>query len=125
MLKPRQQSGSQQIAQSIFRGTVLASSAVPAFIRELTPFQIPTRLIPILIKNYGQLDINTGASEGIGLGTSGGDQEYMTEEGIGPAGDKRTSIRPSLNLGTDPFDRYMNFAINDEWFGPPAPNRTR
>ena len=69
-------------------------------------------------QNYGQLDINKDISEGIALGTSGGDQEYMTEEGIGPAGDKRKSIRPSLDQGTAPFDRYMNFAINDEWFGP-------
>ena len=67
---------------------------------------------------YGELDLNNDVSNGIALGGSGGDQEYFVEENIGPEGDQRTAIRPALGEGSEPFDRFINFAIVDEHFGP-------
>jgi hypothetical protein len=68
---------------------------------------------------YAELDLNQGVEIGLTRGSSGGDQEYFVEDGVGPAGDLRTAICPALGDGTDTnFDRYMNFAIVDQWFGP-------
>lgn len=67
---------------------------------------------------YAELDLNTGLEDNLALGNSGGDQEYIVEYDIGPANDKRTAVRPSLDLGTDPFDSFINFAIQNEVFGP-------
>ena len=39
-------------------------------------------------------------------------------EEAGPAGDVRLSIRPSMNDGAPPFDRFINFSILNEHFGP-------
>lgn len=68
---------------------------------------------------YAELDLNEGIEFGLTTGNSGGDQEYFIEYDVGPAGDLRAAIRPALNEGADTnFDRYMNFSIVDEWFGP-------
>ena len=67
---------------------------------------------------YAELDLNEGIIDGLDVGTNGGDQEYILEDGIGPAGDKRYSIRPALGEASDPFDSHINFAILDEIFGP-------
>ena len=67
---------------------------------------------------YAELDHNTGLKEGLDVGSSGGDQEYLIEVNIGPANDQRTALRPALGEGTDPFDRFVNYSILDEWFGP-------
>ncbi|MDP8246002.1 MAG: hypothetical protein P9L94_18105 [Candidatus Hinthialibacter antarcticus] len=66
---------------------------------------------------FAELDIEGGIVNGLDFGGNGGDQEYITEE-AGPAGEIRLSIRPSMTDGTDPFDRYINFSILDEHFGP-------
>jgi hypothetical protein len=76
---------------------------------------------------YAQLDIDKGISEGLDFGVNGGDQEYFIEDNVGPENDKRTAIRPALDEGTvsPEFDRFMNFSILDEWFGPSTqPNAT-
>lgn len=67
---------------------------------------------------YAELDLNKGIKDGLDVGSSGGDQEYIIENNIGPANDRRTAIRPALDRGSDPFDRYMNFSILEERFGP-------
>ncbi len=67
---------------------------------------------------YAEMDLDQDLFDHLNMANNGGDQEYIIEEGIGPAGDIRTAVRPALDLGTDPFDRYMNFAILDEVFGP-------
>lgn len=68
---------------------------------------------------YAELDLNTGLVDNLDMGGNGGDQEYFIEDGIGPAHDKRRAVRPALGEGTDPnFDRFMNFAILNEVFGP-------
>ncbi|MBZ0256424.1 hypothetical protein K8I31_10195, partial [bacterium] len=66
---------------------------------------------------FAELDIEGGVVNGLDLGTSGGDQEYIVEE-AGPAGEVRLSVRPAMDLGTDPFDRFINFSILNEHFGP-------
>ncbi len=69
-------------------------------------------------ENYAEMDLDQGINDGLDMGGSGGDQEYLIEDNIGPAGDQRTAVRPALGDGSDPFDRYMNFSILDEIFGP-------
>ncbi|MBI1388469.1 MAG: hypothetical protein GC154_08475 [bacterium] len=70
--------------------------------------------------NYAELDINSGLKDGLDMGNNGGDQQWIQTDNIGPAGDKRTAVRPALDQGAAPFDRFMNFAILDERFGPNA-----
>lgn len=67
---------------------------------------------------YAELDLHNNVSIGLDVGSNGGDQEYIISSDVGPAGDLRTAIRPALGEGSDPFDRYMNFSILDEHFGP-------
>lgn len=68
---------------------------------------------------YAELDLNTGLVDNLDMSSSGGDQEYIIEEGIGPDNDKRRAVRPALGEGADSnFDRYMNFMIQNEVFGP-------
>lgn len=74
---------------------------------------------------YAELDIDKDLRLGLDMGASGGDQQWIRNEDIGPAGDRRAAVRPALGEGSGPFDRYMNFAIMDEWFGPSdQPNAT-
>ncbi len=68
---------------------------------------------------YAEFNIDDPALNfGLDYGTSGGDQEYLVEDDIGPAGDKRSAIRPALGDGSDPFDSHINFSIINEHFGP-------
>ncbi|MEW6237132.1 MAG: hypothetical protein AB1656_17255 [Candidatus Omnitrophota bacterium] len=67
---------------------------------------------------YAELDLDKGLVDHLDMGGGGGDQEHIIDGNIGPAGDKRFAVRPALNKGTTPFDRYVNFAILDEIFGP-------
>lgn len=67
---------------------------------------------------YAELDLHNEIRNHLDMGNNGGDQEYIIEDNIGPAGDKRTAVRPALDQGSGPFDRFMNFAILDEVFGP-------
>ncbi len=68
--------------------------------------------------NYAELDLANGVSNGLGLGSSGGDQ-MMIEEEAGPAADRRRAIRPAHDDGTPGFEhQYLNFAILDEALGP-------
>lgn len=68
--------------------------------------------------NYAEWDIENGVVDGLDLGSNGGDQEWIVDEDIGPANDKRLAVRPALDLGTPPFDPFINWAILDERFGP-------
>lgn len=63
-------------------------------------------------------DIDNNIENGIALAGSGGDQEWIIDGDVGPANDRRFAVRPALDLGTDPFDRYINWTIQNEWFGP-------
>ena len=68
---------------------------------------------------YAELDINKDVKDNLDMAASGGDQEWVTVEGVGPANDKRKAVSPALDKGTDTnFDRYMNFSILNEVFGP-------
>jgi len=68
---------------------------------------------------YAELDLNESIENGLHPGPNGGDQEYWIEDGVGPAGDLRTALRPALNEGADfNFDRYINFQLDQDWFGP-------
>ncbi|RJP25934.1 MAG: hypothetical protein C4527_16460 [Candidatus Omnitrophota bacterium] len=80
---------------------------------------------PDLYDNYAEWDINKGVVDGLDLGSSGGDQEWIIDNGIGPANDKRTAVRSALNLGSTPFDRYINWAILNERFGPSSQPNAR
>lgn len=67
---------------------------------------------------YAELDLDKEITDNLDIGPNSGDQEFFIEEDVGPAGDKRRAVRPALSEGSDPFDRYMNFAIQNEVFGP-------
>ncbi|MBN2326455.1 MAG: hypothetical protein JXR73_04810 [Candidatus Omnitrophica bacterium] len=67
---------------------------------------------------YAELDLDQGVVDNLDVGSNGGDQEYIIENNIGPAGDQRTALRPALEDGSDPFDRYVNFSLLNEVFGP-------
>ncbi|MBN2326453.1 MAG: hypothetical protein JXR73_04800 [Candidatus Omnitrophica bacterium] len=67
---------------------------------------------------YAELDLDKGVVDNLDVGNSGGDQEYIIEDNIGPAGDQRKALRPALGDGGDPFDRFVNFSILNEVFGP-------
>ncbi len=66
---------------------------------------------------FAELDIEGGVVNGLDFGGNGGDQEYIVEE-AGPAGEERLSLRPALSDGAAPFDRFVNFSVLDEHFGP-------
>lgn len=59
--------------------------------------------------NYAELDLGAGITNGIDLGTSGGDQVY-TVETAGPATDTRLSVRPN--------GANLNFMIVTNALGP-------
>ena len=68
---------------------------------------------------YAQWDLQNNIEEGLTLGSNGGDQEWITDENIGPAGDKRSAVRSAQGEGLDPNpDSYINWAILNELFGP-------
>jgi hypothetical protein len=68
--------------------------------------------------NFAEMDLQSGALNGLAPGTSGGDQEMIQEE-TGPANDRRMAIRPASKDGSAQFaHRYLNFAITDEKLGP-------
>ncbi len=65
--------------------------------------------------NFAELDLARGITDGLDVGTSGGDQFMVTEE-AGPVGDRRMAVRPSYgDIGTGQF---LNFAILTNAFGP-------
>lgn len=74
---------------------------------------------------YAELDLNAGLVDNLDMGGGGGDSEYFIEDGIGPANDQRRAVRPALGEGSPPFDRYMNFAILNEVFGPSSQPNAR
>ncbi|MDA0750220.1 MAG: hypothetical protein O2964_05840 [Verrucomicrobia bacterium] len=71
-----------------------------------------------LYGNFAEYDLHNEIQNGLGAGNNGGDQEMITEE-AGPDGDRRLAVRPAMDDGTPGFPHiYMNFAIQDEVFGP-------
>ncbi len=82
------------------------------------PLPDATDFNPDLYDNYAEWDINNGIVDGLDLGSNGGDQEWIIDENIGPADDLRAAVRPALDLGSPPFDSFINWAILDERFGP-------
>jgi hypothetical protein len=71
-----------------------------------------------LYGQYAELDLATGVSNGLEVGTSGGDQEMIVAE-AGPAGDRRLAVRPAHDDGSGGAPHhYLNFAIMDEALGP-------
>ena len=68
--------------------------------------------------NYAELDLQNGITNGIGVGSSGGDQ-LMAVEMAGPPGDQRLSERP------DGGDNYLQFAILNPVFGPTYQDNAR
>jgi hypothetical protein len=68
--------------------------------------------------NYAELDLQNGISNGIGVGTSGGDQ-LMVVETAGPANDQRLSERP------DGIYNNIQFAILNTVFGPSYQDNAR
>ncbi|HVR74993.1 MAG TPA: dockerin type I repeat-containing protein [Planctomycetota bacterium] len=75
--------------------------------------------------NYAELDLGAGIENGITPGTSGGDQEMITEE-AGPVDDRRQAIRPAFDNGTPGFaHQFMNFSIVGEPLGPSSQPNAR
>ncbi|MDA7632057.1 hypothetical protein N8778_04440 [Verrucomicrobia bacterium] len=71
-----------------------------------------------LYGNFAEYDLQLETQNGLGPGNSGGDQEMVMEE-AGPDEDRRLAVRAAIEDGTEGFPhRYMNFAIQDEIFGP-------
>jgi hypothetical protein len=68
--------------------------------------------------NYAELDLQNGITNGIGVGSSGGDQ-FMAWELAGPANDQRLSERP------DQGDNNIQFAILNDVFGPTYQDNAR
>ncbi len=62
--------------------------------------------------NYAELDLANGITNGLGLGTSSGDQSFVVEN-AGPTGDQRLSVRPDASPGY-----YLNFQILTNALGP-------
>jgi hypothetical protein len=68
---------------------------------------------------YAEYNVDTDYSEGLTLGTNGGDQQYEVIDNAGPSQDQRRAIR------SIPGNSYINFSIVDEPFGPSSqPNAT-
>jgi len=68
--------------------------------------------------NYAELDLQNGITNGIGVGSSGGDQ-LMVVEMAGPANDQRLSERP------DGVYNNIQFAILNTVFGPTYQDNAR
>jgi hypothetical protein len=69
--------------------------------------------------NYAELDLENGIEDGLAPGTSGGDQEMIIEDDVGPADDLRRAIRPAFGDGTPGFaHNFLNFALVNEPLGP-------
>jgi len=66
--------------------------------------------------NYAELDLGKGVMKDLDVGNSGGDQ-FMVVEEAGPANDRRQAVRPDAQPNGTP-GIYLNFAINNEPFGP-------
>jgi hypothetical protein len=60
---------------------------------------------------YAELDLKAGVTNGLDVGSSGGDQQMVVEE-AGPAGDQRLSLRP------DGGNNNLQFTILNQVFGP-------
>ena len=69
--------------------------------------------------NYAELDLGKGIMNGLDVGNSGGDQ-FMVVEEAGPVNDRRQAVRPDSTPGI-----YLNFAINNEPFGPSTQDNAR
>jgi hypothetical protein len=67
---------------------------------------------------YAELDLHAGITNGLDVGSSGGDQRMVVEV-AGPANDQRLSIRP------DQGDPNLQFAILNSVFGPSYQDNTR
>lgn len=68
--------------------------------------------------SLAELDLAKDVKNGLDVGTSGGDQNMIVEEG-GPANDRRLAIRAAHDDGTPGFShQYLNFAITGEALGP-------
>jgi hypothetical protein len=70
-----------------------------------------------LYGNYAELDLHAGITEGLDVGTSGGDQEMIVAE-AGPANDRRMAVRPARGDASSGTHPYLNFAILEEALGP-------
>ena len=100
---------------SRLRVGVIRSSGIYAGVNPI-PDAFPFDPDPFEI--YAEYNIDTDERIGLDLANNGGDQEYFIDGDVGPAGDKRTAVRPALAEGTDPFDRFLNWTVLDEHFGP-------
>ncbi|HTI72847.1 MAG TPA: hypothetical protein VMF06_22935 [Candidatus Limnocylindria bacterium] len=73
-------------------------------------------------KDFAELDLAKDIKNGLDVGSSGGDQVMIVEEG-GPVDDRRMAVRPSFgDTGTGEF---LNFAITDTIFGPTSQPNAR
>jgi hypothetical protein len=68
--------------------------------------------------SFAEMDFASGVSNGLGPGSSGGDQVMIQEE-AGPDDDRRMAIRPARDDGPAGFaHQYLNFAILNQALGP-------
>jgi hypothetical protein len=68
--------------------------------------------------SFAELDLALDIRNGLDVGSSGGDQEMIVEE-AGPLDDRRMSVRPARDDGSQGFTHgYLNFAITEEALGP-------
>lgn len=67
---------------------------------------------------FAELDLQNGVTNGLDVGSSGGDQRMVVEL-AGPPGDQRLSLRP------DSGDPNLQFAIINSVFGPSYQDNTR
>ncbi len=75
--------------------------------------------------NYAEMDLQAGVTNGLTVGTSGGDQEMIVEE-AGPVGDRRLAVRPAFDDGSPGFaHNFINLSIIDEPFGPTSQPNAR
>jgi hypothetical protein len=76
--------------------------------------------------SYAELDLASNIENGLAQGSSGGDQEMIVADDIGPADDLRRAIRPAFTDGTPGFTHnFLNFAIVNEPFGPSSQPNAR
>lgn len=81
-------------------------------------YEDPNVCVPGAYGNFVEFDLAKEVTDGLGLGSSGGDQEMIVAE-AGPAKDRRQAIRPARGDGSGAFNhQYLNFAITGEALGP-------
>jgi hypothetical protein len=114
---PRLISVNGQVAVSQYQIAVLRTTGPLANQDPLSTCAQDENICKGVYGDYAQLDLGQNIKDGLDLGSSGGDQEYITGE-AGSASDRRQAVWSAQGDGTAPFDSYVNFQITDQKLGP-------